>query len=120
MSFIFFPLRFREGFLRRTSEVEAIVNLLRLMATTPGGSWAGSGNFGVRDIFEQARSQADAHKIARERMNRALIDLGITGYRVDSIEKEKEAVSNRDVDNYVVTIVSTVESSKTHSGALTP
>jgi hypothetical protein len=53
-------------------------------------------------------------------MNRALIDLGITGYRVDSIEKEKEAVSNRDVDNYVVTIVSTVESSKTHSGALTP
>jgi len=118
MSFISFPLRFRQGFLRRTSEAEAIVNLLRLMATTPGGSWAGSANFGVRDIFEQVRVQADAHKIAMERMNRALIDLGITGYRVDSIEKE--AASNRDVDQYVVTIVSTVESSKTYSGALIP
>src|SRR5215469_5569465 len=116
MSFISFPLRFRHRFLLRTSEASAIVNLLRLMATTPGGSWAGSANFGVRDIFEQVRVQADAHKIAMERMNRALIDLGITGYRVDSIEKE--AASNRDVDQYVVTIVSTVESSKTYSGAL--
>jgi len=51
-------------------------------------------------------------------MNRALIDLGITGYRVENIVKEVS--SNRDVDGYVVTIVSTVEGSKTYSMALNP
>src|SRR5262245_1472978 len=118
MSFISFPLRFHNGFLRRTSEAEAIVGLLRLMATTPGDSWPGSKNFGVRDIFERARTQADAPKMAMERMNRVLVDLGITGYRVESIVKE--ASSNRDIDSYAVTIVSTVESSRTYSMALTP
>jgi hypothetical protein len=38
------------------------------------------------------------------------------GYRVESIVKE--AASNRDIDNYFVTIVSTVESSRTYSMAL--
>ncbi len=118
MSFIAFPLRLHNSFLRRTNEVESIVGLLRLMAGTPGGSWPGSANFGIRDIFEKARTQPDAPKIATERMNRALIDLGITGYRVENIVKEVS--SNRDVDGYVVTIVSTVEGSKTYSMALNP
>lgn len=118
MSFISFPLRFQNGFLRRTGEAEAILGFLRLMATTPGHSWQGSECFGVRDIFEKARTQPDAQKDAMERMNRALSDLGITGYRVDNITKEVS--SNRDVDSYVVSIVSTVEPSKTYSVALTP
>lgn len=118
MSFIAFPLRLNNGFLRRSNEAEAVVNLLRLMATTPGGSWPGSVNFGVRDIFEKARTLADAQKTAMERMNRALIDLGIKGYRVENLVKE--AANNRDIDSYVLTIVSTVEPSKTYSMALTP
>ena len=118
MSFISFPLRFQNGFLRRTSEAEAILALLRLMATTPGGSWPGSKSFGVRDLFEEARTHPDAPKTAMERMNSVLVDLGITGYRVESIVKE--ASSNRDIDSYAVTIVSTVESSRTYSMALTP
>src|SRR5215831_1953528 len=118
MSFISFPLRFQNGFLRRTSEADAILGLLRLMATTPGGSWRGSDSFGVRDVFERARTHPDAPKTAMERMNSVLVDLGITGYRVESIVTE--AASNRDIDNYVVTIMSTVESSRTYSMALTP
>jgi len=118
MSFLAFPLRFHNSFLRRTSEAESIIGLLRLMAGTPGGSWPGSANFGVRDIFETARMQPDAPKIATERMNRALLDLGITGYRVESIMKEVS--SDRDVDGYVVTIASTVEGCKTYSMALNP
>jgi hypothetical protein len=118
MSFIAFPLRFHSGFLRRTGEVESIVGLLRLMAQTPGGSWHGSADFGVRDIFERARIQQDAPKIATERINRALIDLGITGYRVESIAKEVSL--NRDVDSYLVTIVSTVDGSRSYSMALNP
>ena len=120
MSFISFPLRFQNGFLRRTSEADAILGLLRLMATTPGGSWPGSKSFGVRDVFEKARTQPDAPKTAMERMNSVLVDLGITGYRVESIVKE--ASSSRDIDHYVVTIVATVasESARTYSMALTP
>jgi hypothetical protein len=118
MSFIAFPLRFNNSFLRRTGEVESILTLLRLMAGTPGGSWVGSANFGVRDLFEKARTQPDAPKIATERMNRALIDLGIADYRVENIVKEVS--SNRDVDEYVVILVSTVEESKTYSMALNP
>src|SRR5215472_8899176 len=120
MSFISFPLRFQNGFLRRSSEAEAILGLLRLMATTPGGSWPGNKNFGVRDLFERARTQADAPKAAMERMNNVLVDLGITGYRVESIVKE--ASSSRDIDHYAVIIVSTVasESARTYSMALTP
>ena len=117
MSFIAFPLRFHNGFLRRTSEVESIVGLLRLMAGTPGGSWLGSANFGVRDIFEGARTHPGATKDAMERMNRALTDLGITGYRVENIAKEVS--STRDVDSYLVTIVSTADGTKTYSMALT-
>src|SRR5258708_12273068 len=118
MSFIAFRLRFHKSLLRRTSEPEAIVGLRRLMAGTPGGSWPGSANFGVRDVFERARTQPDAPKVAMERMNRALIDLGITGYRVESIVKEVS--SNRDADGYVVPIPSTVEPSNTSLMPLNP
>ena len=118
MSFIAFPLRFHDGFLRRTSEVESIMGLLRFMAGTPGGSWQGSANFGVRDVFEGARTHPAAPKEAMERINRALIDLGITGYRVENITKEVS--STRDVDSYLVTIVSTVDGSRSYSMALNP
>jgi hypothetical protein len=118
MSLIAFPLRFHSGFLRRTGEAESIAALLRLMAGTPGGSWRGSPNFGVRDMFERSRTQPDVPKIVTERINRALIDLGITSYRVENIVKELS--SNRDVDSYAVTIASTVDGSKTYSMMLNP
>jgi len=88
------------------------------MAGTPGGSWPGSVNFGVRDLFEGARTHLDAPKQATERINRALIDLGITGYRVENIAKEVS--STRDIDSYLVTIVSAVDGFRTYSMALNP
>jgi hypothetical protein len=118
MSFIAFPLRLENDFLRRTGEVEAVLTLIRLMAATPGGSWSGSRNFGVRDLFEGARTNPNAARQAAERMNRALNDLYITGYRVESIMKEAPSV--QDVDTYVVTLVSTVDESRTYSVALSP
>jgi hypothetical protein len=118
MSFISFPLRFQNAFLMRTGEVESVVALIRLMAATPSGSWGGCSEFGVRDIFEDARTQPDAAKIAAEQMNCALEDLEIRSYRVEVITKEPAA--ERDVDSYVVTIVSTTDGSKTYSIALNP
>jgi hypothetical protein len=116
MSFIAFPLRFQNGFLLRAGEAESVLALIKLMAATPGGSWAGGSHFGVRDIFESARMQPDAVKIATERINRALIDLGITAYRVERTSKEPS--TSRDVDVYVVTIISTVDESRTYSVTL--
>lgn len=116
MSFISFPLRFQNAFLVRTGEVESVVALIRLMAATPSGSWGGASEFGVRDIFEGARTQPDAARIAMEQMNRALEDLEIKSYRVEGIAKEP--ATERDVDSYVVTIVSTTDESKAYSIAL--
>jgi hypothetical protein len=116
MSFIAFPLRFQNAFLLRTGEVESVVALIRLMAATPAGSWGGCSLFGVRDIFEGARTQPDAARIAAEQMNRAFEDLEIKSYRVEAITKEP--ATQRDVDSYVVTIVSTRDASKSYSIAL--
>jgi hypothetical protein len=118
MSFIAFPLRLENNFLGRTDEVQAVITLMKLMAATPGGSWKGSRNFGVRDIFESARTNPNAARDAAERMNRALSDLYITSYRVASILKE--APSSPDVDTYVVKLVSTADESRTYSVALSP
>lgn len=100
--YVSFPLRLDGSFLRRTEEPEAIVALVRVMATTPHGSWPGSPHFGIRDFFEQARQKPDLPKLAVQEINQALEDLGITGYKVQSIQSEPRA--NRDVDSYVVTL----------------
>lgn len=118
MSFIGFPLRIQNGFLSRSGEVEAILALLRLMASTPAGSWRGCTDFGVRDLFEGARTQPDAPKIAAEKMNRALQDLEIKSYRVDAIVPEPS--TDRDVDSYMVTIVSAADDTRSYSALLNP
>ncbi|MGH9398448.1 MAG: hypothetical protein ACRD18_16570 [Terriglobia bacterium] len=77
------------------------------MARTPHSSWSGSSHFGLRDFFEEARRRPGLPQLAVQEMNLALEDLGITRYRVESITKESQA--ERDVDSYVVQLVSTVE-----------
>lgn len=109
--FIAFPLRLDNAFLRRCQEPEAILALVRVMATTPHGSWAGSEHFGLRDRFEQARARPDLPQQAAQEINRALDDLGITHYRVQSIAAEPHP--NRDVDSYVVTLAATDASGET-------
>ena len=104
-SFTAFPLRFRDAFLRRTEEVEAIVQLFRVMAVPPHGSWAGCAHFGWRDFFERARVRPELISKAVEEANSALRDLGITHYRVAAITKAGD--SQRDIDSYEVSIIST-------------
>lgn len=85
--------------------MEAVLSLIRLMANTPHGSWAGSPHFGLRDYFEQARTRPDLPQLAIQEANLALKDLGIVNIRVESIVKEPQA--DRDVDSYAVALVST-------------
>jgi hypothetical protein len=107
MSFIGFPLRLKKAFLDKCDEREAILRLVRIMAQTPNGSWSGGKHFGVRNFFEfeNARRRREASREACEEINKALLDLDITHYRVESLVKE--AQTDRDVDSYVVTLAST-------------
>jgi hypothetical protein len=105
MSFIAFPLRLKKAFLDKCDEREAILRLVRIMAQTPNGSWGGTKHFGVRDLFEDARRRREAPREALDHINKALLDLDITHYRVESLVKE--AQTDQDVDSYVVTLAST-------------
>lgn len=113
MPFLSFPLRLREGgILHRSEESSALLSFLHMMAITPGGSWAACPNFGFRDLLESGRQRADSPRLALERANRALDDLGITGYRVQEIERENS--QRTDFDVYSITLVAT-NSSETYS-----
>ncbi|MGH9450180.1 MAG: hypothetical protein ACRD11_06505 [Terriglobia bacterium] len=117
MPFTAFPLRLERGFLKRCEEPEAILTLIRAMARTPHSSWSGSSHFGLRDLFEEARRRPGVAQFAVQELNLALQDLEITRFRVESITKESQA--DRDVDSYVVQLVSTVEGGASFAIGLT-
>ncbi|MGI4981527.1 MAG: hypothetical protein ACRYHB_14175 [Janthinobacterium lividum] len=90
------------GLLRRTERSASILALLQMMARTPQGSWSACPQFGLRDLFEHSRTRADLPRLATERINGALIDLGLTDYTV--VEVVRELSANRDVDTYSITL----------------
>lgn len=97
MSFVAFPVRLENGFLRRFDEPSAVLSLIEIMARTPHGSWGGSMHFGLRDYIQGAAGRPEATKMALDEMNRALADLGIDKYRVESIVREAGAAGGSDV-----------------------
>lgn len=107
--FISFPLRLEGGFLRQTGEAEAVLRFIEMMARTPGGSWAACHSFGVRHLFENMRLRPEGLRQAEKAINDTLADLGISHYRLKSIQKEPGP--NPDVDVYSVTLVSTEDPS---------
>jgi len=103
MSFIAFPLRLENSFLKRTSEPEAVLQLIELMARTPQGSWPGCRTFGIRDLLEQARAKPENVRRALQAINDTLTDLGITHYRLEGMAREPRP--DRDTDVYAFTVV---------------
>src|SRR5579863_6210082 len=113
MSFVSFPLRLREGgTLHRTEGPASLITLLYAMALTPGGSWAACPNFGIRDLLESGRQRADSPRLAMERVNQALEDLGLAGYRVKEIVRENP--QRADFDVYSITLTAS-HGSETYS-----
>ncbi len=103
MQSLAFPMRLQEnGLLRRTEHSASMLALLQMMARTPQGSWSGCPQFGLRDLFEQGRLRADVPRLATERINGALDDLGLKDYVVTEVVRELS--SNRDVDTYSITL----------------
>lgn len=93
-----------------------MLRFIEMMARTPGGSWAGCRTFGVRHFFESMRTRPEGLRQAEKAVNDTLADLGITHYRLKSIQKEPG--SNPDIDVYSVTLVSTEDPSMTWTARL--
>jgi hypothetical protein len=88
MSFVAFPMRLENGFLRRVDGPAAMLALIELMARTPHGSWPGSPHFGLRDYLQASGPRSVAAKTALDEINRALADLEIP-WRVESLTREE-------------------------------
>lgn len=115
MESLAFPLRLQEnGLLRRDEKTNALLALLQMMARTPQGSWQACPNFGLRDLFEHGRQQADVARMAAERINQTMQDLGMNDYTVTEVVREVS--NNRDTDTYSITLenAATAESLTTY------
>lgn len=114
MPFIAFPLRLEGPFLKRTDEPEAVLQLIGLMARTPHGSWPGCRTFGVRDLFEGLRLRPENLRRATDAINDTLIDLGITHYRLEAIQREP--VPDRDTEVFSFVITETAPGGRKYTG----
>jgi hypothetical protein len=103
------------GFLRRCDEPEAVLALLRVMANTPVGSWAGCPRFGLRDLMEQNGARREKVDQSVQAMNQVLQELGVVNFRVETVTRESPAGS--EVSQWVVTLAATSDPGKTFSFA---
>jgi hypothetical protein len=90
LDFIAFPLRIGGNgwFVRSGSPEESLVQVLRIIVSTPHGGWPGSAGFGMRDILAGLGSWHGARLAAVTQVNHMLEDLGIDWVRVEAIERE--------------------------------
>ena len=103
MQSLAFPMRLKEnGLLHRDSQEASLIQLLQIMARTPAGTWEACPEFGLRDLFEDSRLRADVARIAMERTNRVLEDLGLGDFSIAEIVREISPL--RDTDTYSITI----------------
>ncbi len=103
MQSLAFPMRLQEnGLLQRDDKTNSLLALLQMMARTPQGSWQACPAFGLRDLFEHGRQRADLARIAADRINGTLRELGIGDFTVTEVVREMSA--NRDIDTYSITL----------------
>jgi hypothetical protein len=81
------PLRVDDrGWLVRSSPKRVLLDLIRVMALTPEGTWPPDPEFGMRSYFESAWRTGLPQR-AVDALNRSLERLGVFEYRVTAIEK---------------------------------
>jgi hypothetical protein len=91
LDFIAFPVRIGGNgwFVRSGSPEESLVQVLRIIMTTPEGGWPGSAAFGMRDILAGLGPMYGARLAAITQLNQTLENLGIDWVRVEAIEREQ-------------------------------
>jgi hypothetical protein len=90
------------GLLQRDDRATSLIALLKIMASTPAGSWAACPNFGLRDLFENSRQRADVAALAIARINETFLELGIENYVVTEVIRELSP--GRETDTYSITL----------------
>jgi hypothetical protein len=70
---------------------ESVVELLRIMVSTPQQGWRGAAGFGMRDTLAALRSKPGTQLAVIKQMNQTLADLGIDWVRVEAIQPEQAA-----------------------------
>jgi hypothetical protein len=96
VDFIAFPVRVGGNgwMVRADSPEESIVQLLRIIVSTPQGGWRGSAVFGMRDMLAGLGSGLAARLAAVTQLNHMLEDLGIDWVRVEAFEREQATTPN--------------------------
>jgi hypothetical protein len=114
LDFTAFPVRIGgSGWLVRSeSPEESIVQLLRVIVSSPQGDWRGSAAFGMRDTLTGLGAGHAARLAAMTRLNHMLEDLGIDWVRVEAIEREPAAAPHRSA--YVFTLSFAGRGSEAH------
>jgi len=102
VSSLAYPIRLQEnGLLERGERIASLVALLKMMAQTTQGSWSACPSFGLRDLFEN-RLRADTARLAQQRINHSLEELGIADYVVTDVVREISA--QQETDTYSITM----------------
>jgi hypothetical protein len=104
LDFIAFPVRIGGNgwFVRSDSPEESIVQVLRIIVSTPQGGWRGSAAFGMRDILVGLGYGHGARLVAITQLNHMLEDLGIDWVRVEGLEREQATIPHSSA--YVFTL----------------
>ena len=75
--------------MRSDSPEESLVQVLRIIMSTPQGGWPGSASFGMRDVLAGPGARRGALLAAVTQLNQTLEDLGIDWVRVEAIERNR-------------------------------
>ena len=94
------------GLLQRQDRTQSVLDLLHVMARTPAGSWQGSPNFGLRDLFEARELRGDVLRMAIQRINGTFQEFGLEEFRVTDVSKEPGTQVG--VTQYSITIESNI------------
>jgi hypothetical protein len=100
------------GWLVRADRRQALIQMIRVMASTYAGTWAPDPEFGMRQCFEPIRrGGADQQKVLDRLLqsdiallNRSLERLGMSDFRVTAVDRV--ANSERGESSYAVTVIS--------------
>jgi hypothetical protein len=93
-----------------------VLSIIRVMANTPHGSWAGCPEFGFRDLLEHSNKRAEKIGTLVQSLNRTLEDLGVNNFRVEAMTQS--SAPGADVDQWTIILTSTTEPGRTFSVAL--
>lgn len=87
MEYIAFPLLVHAGQLARSNSAEeSLLQVLKIMLTTPVNGWPGSPNFGLRDSLAELPFKSQTRTETVRRMNENLRELGIDWAEVRAVE----------------------------------